>query len=52
MGKEESVKVTVAMPKVMYEQLEELKKKKGKLSIPELVREALIEYIERERKKS
>lgn len=51
MKKKEKVRVQVAMTKEMYEKLEELRREKGKLSIPELIREALTEYIEREGKR-
>jgi len=32
----------------IYEKLESLRKKKGKLSIPEVIRDAISEYIEKE----
>jgi len=32
----------------VYQTLEELRKRKGRLSVPEIVREAISEYLERE----
>ena len=47
MGKDEKVRVHVVMTREMFEKLERLRKEEGKLSVPELIRDVLSEYIKR-----
>lgn len=51
MENEEKTKVNISMTKGMYDRLEELRKKKEKLTIPELIREVMWKYIEEEEKR-
>lgn len=48
MSGKENKRIGIVVPKEMYDKLEELRKQKGKISIPELIREALGKYIEEE----
>jgi len=47
MEKDEKVRVNVVMTREMFEKLERLRKEEGKLSVPELIRDVLSEYIKR-----
>ncbi len=40
--------VHVKLPDDVYDQLERIRRKKGKLSIPEVIRDAISEYLEKE----
>jgi metal-responsive CopG/Arc/MetJ family transcriptional regulator len=40
--------VHVKLPDDVYDQLERIRRKKGKLSVPEVIRDAISEYIEKE----
>lgn len=51
MEDEEKPKVTVSMTRGMYDKLEELRKKKEKMSIPELIREVMWRYVEEEERR-
>ena len=44
-----SVPVLVRVEEDTYKVLEELRKRKGRLSVQELIREAISEYLEREK---
>jgi len=47
MENEGKVRVNVVMTEEMYGQLDELRQREGKMSVPELIRSALREYIEK-----
>jgi len=40
--------VHVKLPDEIYYKLEQLMRKKGKLSVPEVIRDAISEYLEKE----
>ena len=40
--------ILVRVPVELFEKLEKIRKKKGKLSIPEVVRDAISDYINKE----
>jgi len=47
MEREEKVKINISVLKETYDKLEKLRKRKGKMSVPELVREIINQYLER-----
>ena len=40
--------ILVRVPDEVYRQLDEIRKKKGKLSVPEVVRDAISDYLSKE----
>ena len=44
----ESVPIYLRVPRSVYEKLVELKEKKGRLNVQEVIREAISEYLEKE----
>jgi len=43
--------ITLRVPEEVYQKLEVLKKKKGRLKVQEVIREAINEYLEKEENK-